>query len=90
MLEYNNLGEPERLQNDSSNPALAREWARIFVCLCAYHWPGNVREMRNIVRQLVIYNNGADVVTLPRHIVNLLAQEDVKPEQTKAFFETLY
>lgn len=39
-------------------------------CLLSYHWPGNIRELQNIIRNIVVMNKG-DTVTinmLPQHL----------------------
>jgi len=36
-----------------------------------YPWPGNVREMENIIEQAFIWSKGSDVIT-PEHLPNIL------------------
>lgn len=40
----------------------------------AYHWPGNIRELQNIIRNIVVMNEGEIVTSrmFPGHIVNAL------------------
>jgi len=40
--------------------------------LSEYHWPGNVRQLQNVIRQIVVLNDAAevDVSMLPARIVN--------------------
>ncbi|MEM9594023.1 MAG: sigma-54 dependent transcriptional regulator [Acidobacteriota bacterium] len=46
---------------DRSRPR-SRPWipAALVARLAAWHWPGNVRQLANVVRQLVIANRGSD------------------------------
>src|SRR5262245_1668670 len=39
--------------------------------LTRYPWPGNVREMENIIEQAFIWSKGSDAVT-PEHLLNIL------------------
>lgn len=43
--------------------------------LAAWHWPGNVRQLANVVRQIVIANRGSDPAVRFERIEALLAQE---------------
>ena len=40
--------------------------------LSEYHWPGNVRQLQNVIRQIVVLNDAAevDITMLPARIVN--------------------
>ena len=57
------LGDPERLQAAAPGEA---QWVpgRIVARFCGYRWPGNVRQLRNMVRQLLISNRGRDQLEL--------------------------
>ena len=55
--------------------------------MCAYNWPGNIRELENILEQSVILNDGQSKLTLKRSLVtateisgktNIETLEDVK------------
>jgi len=54
-------------------------------CLVGYSWPGNVRQLQNVVRQIVVLNDGAEV-TLEMIPVQIRPQvirqqgDNVKPE----------
>jgi len=36
-------------------------------CLCAYSWPGNIRELRNIIERMLVLH-GKDEQLLPEHL----------------------
>ncbi len=74
--EYKNVGMPNRLIEDGCKPNLAHSWLIIFEQLCSHNWPGHVRELRNIVRQLVINNQSSGVVMMPAHVPKQLAKPD--------------
>ena len=40
--------------------------------LARYDWPGNVRQLRNVARQLVVSSRGADIVQVPAQVERLL------------------
>jgi len=80
--EYEKLGLPNRLSDDSKNPETAHRWLKIFEQLCCHSWPGNVRELRNIICQLVIHNQAAGAVLMPVHIHQLLKNSN-KTIETK-------
>jgi DNA-binding NtrC family response regulator len=42
--------------------------------LARYPWPGNVREMENIIEQAFIWSKGSDVVT-PEHLPTILRND---------------
>ncbi|MDJ0835493.1 MAG: sigma 54-interacting transcriptional regulator [Acidobacteriota bacterium] len=48
--------------------------------LCAFHWPGNVRQLRNVVRQLVIANRDSPQLTETPKVKYLLDQAEPPPE----------
>ncbi|MBI4816438.1 MAG: sigma-54-dependent Fis family transcriptional regulator [Deltaproteobacteria bacterium] len=54
----------------------ARPWISLDVVrsFFDYEWPGNVRQLRNLVRQLAIANRGADTATLPAAIQRTLSE----------------
>ncbi len=42
--------------------------------LAAYHWPGNIRELENIVQRILIMNRGETVIE-PEHLQHVLPDE---------------
>ncbi len=42
--------------------------------LLSYRWPGNVRQLRNLTRQILIGNRGEDQLTLPAKIARMFDQ----------------
>ncbi len=73
--ELRQLGEEERLQ--TLGP-YARPWvpAKLVARLAAYAWPGNVRQLRNVTRQLAIANRGKPEIQLNARLEALLAKAD--------------
>jgi len=53
-----------------------RPWlpAPLVARLAGWHWPGNVRQLANVVRQLAIANRGSDPATRFEEVEALLAQ----------------
>lgn len=71
--ELGELGEEHRLKPPSPG---AKPWlpSAIVARLAEYDWPGNVRQLRNVARQLVIGNRGRDRVELTPVVERLLAE----------------
>ena len=46
--------------------------------LTAYSWPGNIRELRNVIRRAVLFSN--EHILMPQHI-NVLAHHDAQEER---------
>ncbi|GAB4557435.1 MAG: hypothetical protein Tsb0020_01600 [Haliangiales bacterium] len=70
--ELERTGESHRLRAPATP---ARPWfpPRLMVRLVVHPWKnGNVRQLANVVRQLVIANRGADVLELDQHVRRLL------------------
>ncbi|HMG57078.1 MAG TPA: sigma 54-interacting transcriptional regulator, partial [Kofleriaceae bacterium] len=69
--ELEALGEGHRLSPQGSD---ARPWlpAHVAAQLVRYAWPGNIRELRNVTRQLVIESRGLDQVRLDPRLANQL------------------
>ncbi len=49
--------------------------------LARYDWPGNVRQLRNVARQLVVGSRGADVVQVPAQVERLLRDAASPPRR---------
>lgn len=69
--ELARLGESWRLEEPSERPWLP---ASIVARLARHPWPGNVRQLDNAARQLVIGSRGADVVRVGPQIERLLRE----------------
>ncbi|MEE8524209.1 MAG: sigma 54-interacting transcriptional regulator [Thermoanaerobaculia bacterium] len=69
--ELEALGEGWRL--DPAEPG-QRSWipAELIDRLAAFPWPGNVRQLRNVVRQLAVSNQGTDELQAPPQIDRFL------------------
>ena len=68
--ELDSVGELDRLSDDRA----ATPWipAGLLSRLVRYHWPGNVRQLRNVARQLVISSRGHDAVRIDPAMERLL------------------
>lgn len=77
-LELEALGESWRLDpvQKGSQPWLA---ASIMARLVRYEWPGNVRQLRNVARQMVISSRGAEVVRVDPAVERLLGRRAPRP-----------
>jgi two-component system nitrogen regulation response regulator GlnG len=58
--------------------------------LLDYHWPGNIRELRNVVRQIIISANNSPVLSLPTEFATKLTppsaplpESSTQPAHTK-------
>ena len=49
--------------------------------LARYHWPGNVRQLRNVARQMVVGSRGADTLQVPAQVERLLRDAETAPVQ---------
>jgi DNA-binding NtrC family response regulator len=68
-LELAEIGETDRLDRSEPGPWLPMS---LMTRLVRYDWPGNVRQLRNAVRQLVIGNRGRSEAELPESLARLL------------------
>lgn len=81
--ELDRIGESRRLlpPPPGGEPWLA---SSVVARLAAYDWPGNIRQLRNVVRQLVIGNRGRDRVEMTASVERLLAgpsSAETEPEE---------
>ena len=60
-----------------SRDATSPPWmpSRVMARLALYHWPGNVRQLRNVVSQLMIDAQGQDSLQLGPRLEHLLSSE---------------
>ena len=65
--ELESIGEVDRLE--PADPA-AEPWLPVSIALrlVRYRWPGNVRQLRNVTRQLVIGSRGQPYLQLPARL----------------------
>jgi DNA-binding NtrC family response regulator len=83
-LELAEIGETDRLDRSEPGPWLPMS---LMTRLVRYDWPGNVRQLRNAVRQLVIGNRGRAEAELPESLARLLdgaAPPDPPPDAPDA------
>ncbi|WP_437957608.1 sigma 54-interacting transcriptional regulator [Sorangium sp. So ce119] len=71
--ELAEVGEEQRLAPPEGG---GRAWlpASVVARLAAYDWPGNVRQLRNVVRQLVVGNRGRDRAEVTPAVERLLSR----------------
>ncbi|WP_433931668.1 sigma 54-interacting transcriptional regulator [Sorangium cellulosum] len=71
--ELAEVGEEQRLAPPAGG---GRAWlpASVVARLAAYDWPGNVRQLRNVVRQLVVGNRGRDRAEVTPAVERLLSR----------------
>ena len=76
-LEMARLGEGERLETGDSeeNPWLPAE---LMASLLNYGWPGNVRQLRNVVRQILIGCRGLPALQLSPELAQLIDNEQAQ------------
>ncbi|HEY4593239.1 MAG TPA: sigma 54-interacting transcriptional regulator [Thermoanaerobaculia bacterium] len=78
--ELSAIGEERRLQPAGPGPL----WlpASIVARLARHDWPGNVRQLRNAVRQIVIDSRHSDTVQIGPQVDRLLREVDAPPVPT--------
>ncbi len=76
--ELRAIGEEHRLE-PASPEATAWMPMSIVARLARYDWPGNVRQLRNVARQLVVGSRGAEVVQVPPQVERLLRDATTSP-----------
>ena len=81
--ELDAIGEGARLD---PTPAGADPWlpAGLVARLCLADWPGNVRQLRNVARQLVIASRGAERLQLTPAVERALGAGPVAPSSPAA------
>ena len=73
------LGESWRLEVGCTERRLWLPPA-LMARLYRHPWPGNVRQLRNTVRQIVIAHRGADALGIDAEVERILAQDEPAPE----------
>jgi two-component system, NtrC family, nitrogen regulation response regulator GlnG len=76
--ELENVGQADRL----NSPDVTKPWipAALVAKLARYDWPGNVRQLQNVTRQLAIFNRRSDVFRIDP-IVNKLFKTIDSPKR---------
>jgi two-component system nitrogen regulation response regulator GlnG len=74
--ELQEIGEERRLAAAVAGEPGAAPWmpASVVARLARYDWPGNVRQLRNLARQLVIESRGAQVAQIGPQVEKLLRE----------------
>jgi DNA-binding NtrC family response regulator len=60
------------------NKTITRLDPEVMTSLVAYSWPGNIRELKNIIERMVILTDG-EVIT-PEYIPAVITSHQAKPE----------
>ena len=77
-IELEAVGETQRLQPTDGREVIP---AGLMVRMCRYAWPGNVRQLRNVVRQVVISSRGSEDLVVDASVERLLSGMQVpQPE----------
>ena len=78
--ELRSVGEERRLADPGPH---GRPWmsAELVSRLAAYDWPGNVRQLKNVARQLVVASRGDRQVTVPAKVEQMLRRGDRSEEE---------
>ncbi|XYH97313.1 sigma 54-interacting transcriptional regulator [Sorangium sp. So ce1128] len=81
--ELAGVGELSRLEPpaDGALPWFPRS---LMVRLIRHPWPGNVRQLRNVARQLVISSRGADAIVVDESLERMLEQPHPTPRSPSA------
>ncbi|MFP4085523.1 MAG: sigma 54-interacting transcriptional regulator [Desulfobacteraceae bacterium] len=58
---------------------------RAIDCLCGYHYPGNIRELSNLIERIVVLaqNRQVDFEDLPAHLHQITRDFDILPEENE-------
>lgn len=77
QAELADMGETERLQGAGDD----EPWvpAELIANLARHAWPGNVRQLRNVVRQLAVASRGQHRLTVPPRVAQMLDEPVGKP-----------
>jgi len=70
-IELDAVGESRRITPADGRVVIP---AQLMARLCQYDWPGNVRQLRNVVRQLVISSRGSDDLVVDPAVERVLAE----------------
>ncbi|MFH2011004.1 MAG: sigma-54 dependent transcriptional regulator [bacterium] len=83
--EFAALSEPNPVGKDKDHPWVP---ADLVARLAAFHWPGNVRQLRNVVRQLVVGSRGEPQMRLVDKVQKLLDDGSGAPAANDASAST--
>ncbi|HEX4940632.1 MAG TPA: sigma 54-interacting transcriptional regulator [Candidatus Kapabacteria bacterium] len=80
-FEFDAIGEQRHYQLGAEATAGTDNlWYRFFRQALEFPWPGNIRQMRNVARQVAIHNRQAMVTSIPFRIEAMLAETRPAPE----------
>ena len=79
-FELDAIGEQRHYQLGAEATAGSDNlWYRFFRLALEFAWPGNIRQMRNVARQVAIHNRQAMVTSIPFRIEAMLAEPRREP-----------
>ncbi|HEY7775102.1 MAG TPA: sigma 54-interacting transcriptional regulator, partial [Kineobactrum sp.] len=70
-------GREPLLPPPDTDPLLVAQWAELFHCCQRYRWPGNIRELANCARQIVLDSNRG--IQLPEFLLRQVTGEVAEP-----------
>ncbi|MRI01910.1 response regulator [Kriegella sp. EG-1] len=75
--------------NENLNKNVHGFSAEVWDAFQKYQWPGNLRELKNVVKRAVLLTNGDEILlnALPKEVVNPAAKDSVVENFSKAEFE---
>ena len=75
--------------NADLNKKVERFSKEVWDAFRRYHWPGNLRELQNVIKRSVLLTTGSEVIpdALPKEIINPQGEQSIKTQFSKAEFE---
>lgn len=73
-FEFDAIAEQRHYQE--LNPNSEMLWYQFFRHALEFDWPGNIRQMRNIARQVAIHNRLANFTSIPPRVEAMLLEEN--------------
>lgn len=73
-FEFDAIAEQRHYQELDPNSEML--WYQFFRHALEFDWPGNIRQMRNIARQVAIHNRLASFTSIPPRVESMLLEEN--------------
>ena len=81
-FEFDAIAEQRHYQE--LDPTSEMLWYQFFRHALAFHWPGNIRQMRNVARQVAIHNRLASFTSIPPRVEAMLLEENQRAAEEAA------